>query len=64
MYQGFTVVLVFSFILISNLPITFCYPCLIFLNFIFPDKDAVEKRLFVLQQQGFIYSTQCFTHLA
>ncbi|XP_034240338.1 serine/threonine-protein kinase unc-51 isoform X2 [Thrips palmi] len=27
-------------------------------------KDAVEKRLFVLQQQGFIYSTQCFTHLA
>ena len=27
-------------------------------------KDAVEKRLFVLQQQGFIYSTQCFSQLA
>jgi hypothetical protein len=24
---------------------------------LFPDKDAVEKRLYVLQQQGYIYST-------
>jgi len=24
---------------------------------LFTDKDAVEKRLYVLQQQGYIYST-------
>jgi hypothetical protein len=29
----------------------------ILILFDFADKDAVEKRLYILQKQGFIYST-------
>lgn len=28
-----------------------------YFKFLLSDKDAVEKRLFVLQQQGYIYAT-------